>query len=224
MLYFLLALTAVIAATTNAAAPIRDTDGDTVEFDSYYYVLPVGKSRGGGLTLSGRDGRDGRSCPIDVVQTSSRRDKGLPIKFSSLRSRAGYVTESAELQIVVDNDNHRDRTCARSTYWWVKEPENSWEDWTVKVGPNPRESRQQDLSKTVFQIHAFKYDYYFLAYCPSYDDEVNSKVSSDRCRYLGILEDEEGFRRLTLDAQPFMVKFDRTDGRERSSKSKAMAV
>lgn len=215
MLYFLLALTAVLAATTNAGAPIRDTDGDTIEFDSYYYVLPVGKSRGGGLTLSDRDGR---RCPLDVVQTSSKRDKGLPVKFSSLRSRAGVVTESADLQIVVDV---RDRSCARSTYWWIKEPENSWEDWTVTAGPNPNESRQQDSSKTVFQIHAFRYNYYFLAYCPSYD-EGNSKVSSDRCRYLGILEDEDGVRRLTLDAQPFMVRFDRTDGRERSSK--AMSV
>ncbi|CAH8334685.1 unnamed protein product [Eruca vesicaria subsp. sativa] len=68
MLYFLLALTVVSAATARPGEPVLDVDGDNVS-DGSYYVLPrILGAAGGGLTLvpSG-----GNKCPLYIGQGDS---------------------------------------------------------------------------------------------------------------------------------------------------------
>ena len=69
--YFVLALTIVLA--TNTYGAVLDIDGDII-FRGSYYVLPVIRGRGGGLTLRGRGGE---LCPYDIVQKSSEVDEGI---------------------------------------------------------------------------------------------------------------------------------------------------
>ncbi|KAG2314373.1 hypothetical protein Bca52824_017495 [Brassica carinata] len=52
MLNFLLALTAVLAATANAGGRIYDTDGDVIIGGSYYVLPRIWGAAGGGLNLA----------------------------------------------------------------------------------------------------------------------------------------------------------------------------
>ncbi|CAN6844977.1 unnamed protein product [Brassica oleracea] len=80
--YFLLTLTAALAATLNALKPVLDTDvgsGDII-FDGSYYVLPrISGPGGGGLSLTSRGGN---WCPLYIKQEYSEVNRGIPIKFS----------------------------------------------------------------------------------------------------------------------------------------------
>lgn len=83
--YFLLALTLVLV--TNTYGAVLDIDGD-IFFRGSYYVLPVIRGRGGGVSLRGRGGE---LCPFDIVQESSEVDEGIPVKFSNWRPRVAFV-------------------------------------------------------------------------------------------------------------------------------------
>ncbi|CAE5963992.1 unnamed protein product [Arabidopsis arenosa] len=122
--YFLLAFAAVLAATTANAQPVLDIDGDII-FGGSYYVLPVIRGQGGGVTLSGRGDQP---CPLDIVQESSEVDEGIPVKFSNWRSRVGFVPESESLNIETDIAA---TVCVQSTYWWIDAT------WRVTAGPKP---------------------------------------------------------------------------------------
>ncbi|KAF3517834.1 hypothetical protein DY000_02063794, partial [Brassica cretica] len=109
--YFVLALAAVLATSTHGA--VLDIDGDTMFRDSYY-VLPVIRGQGGGLSLRGRGGIP---CPLDIVQESSEVDQGIPVKFSNWKIKVAFVPESRNLNIetVV-----RATICIQSTYWQIQ--------------------------------------------------------------------------------------------------------
>ncbi|KAG2321827.1 hypothetical protein Bca52824_015040 [Brassica carinata] len=108
--YFVLALTAVLA--TNTYEAVLDIDGDTI-FSGSYYVLPVIRGQGNGLTLRGRGGE---IYPLDIVQESSEVDLGGPVKFSNWSIKVAFVPESRNLDIETDVAA---TICIQSTYWQV---------------------------------------------------------------------------------------------------------
>ncbi|CAN7053003.1 unnamed protein product [Brassica rapa subsp. trilocularis] len=83
--YFVLALTIVLA--TNTYGAVLDIDGDII-FRGSYYVLPVIRGRGGGLTLRGRD----LNIKTDVEAT---------ICFQSTYWRVGEFDEERQQYVVV---------------------------------------------------------------------------------------------------------------------------
>uniref|UniRef100_M4CV45 Legume lectin domain-containing protein n=1 Tax=Brassica campestris TaxID=3711 RepID=M4CV45_BRACM len=97
--YFLLALTAALAATVNALKPVLDTDGDII-FDGSYYVLPrISGPGGGGLSLTSRGGN---LCPLYIGQEYSEVNRGIPIKFSNWMIQVAFAPESTSLNIQMD--------------------------------------------------------------------------------------------------------------------------
>ncbi|KAG2254082.1 hypothetical protein Bca52824_084218 [Brassica carinata] len=81
MFYFLIALTAVLAATANAGGPVLDID-DEIIFDGSYYVIPAFfGADGGGLTLSPLGNKQ---CPLYIGQEASDANMGIPVRFSKL--------------------------------------------------------------------------------------------------------------------------------------------
>ncbi|KAG2321825.1 hypothetical protein Bca52824_015038 [Brassica carinata] len=84
----------MILATTTYGA-VLDINGDTIFRDSYY-VLPVIRGQGGGLSLRGRGGKP---CPLDIVQRSSELEEGIPVKFSNWKIKVAFVPESWNLNI-----------------------------------------------------------------------------------------------------------------------------
>ncbi|KAJ4884453.1 kunitz trypsin inhibitor 1 [Raphanus sativus] len=127
--YFLLALTLVLV--TNTYGAVLDIDGD-IFFRGSYYVLPVIRGRGGGVSLRGRGGE---LCPFDIVQESSEVDEGIP-----------------DLNIEMDVGA---TICIQSTYWRVGEFDEERKQYFVVAG-------RQDSPKSFFQIEKSGDDYKFV--------------------------------------------------------------
>ncbi|XP_013589669.1 PREDICTED: 21 kDa seed protein-like [Brassica oleracea var. oleracea] len=154
MFYFLLALTAVLAATANAG-PVLDIDGDIILNGSYYVLPLIWGPTGGGLTLVSRRGNQ---CPLFIGQERSEVNRGIPVKFSNWRSRVGFVPESENLNIKMDIEP---TFCAQSTYWWVTTAPSPWRSAFIAVGPKP-EAGGEDSSRSFFQIKKKKQKHFPL--------------------------------------------------------------
>ncbi|KAF8085539.1 hypothetical protein N665_0664s0007 [Sinapis alba] len=196
MFYFFLALTAVLAATSNAARPVLDIDGDII-YRGSYYVLPVICGQGGGVTLSGRGGK---LCPLDIVQQPSEVHEGLPVKFSNWMTKIAFVPESENLNIMTDIAA---TICVQSTYWWLDSFDKERKKWFLTAGPQPQ-GLGEDSFKSFFQIEKAGDDAYKFVFCPR---EGSQKVSRPNCFDVGISVDEKGVRHLALSYKPFLVMF-----------------
>ncbi|ESQ27858.1 hypothetical protein EUTSA_v10019151mg [Eutrema salsugineum] len=196
--YFVLALTAVLAA--NAYGAVLDIDGDSM-FDGSYYVLPVIRGQGGGLSLGGRGGQP---CPLDIVQESSEVDDGIPVKFSNWSLKVAFVPESARLNIETDVAA---TICIQSTYWRVGEFDDERKQYFVVAGP-------QDSFKSFFTIEKSGDDAYKFRFCPR-----TCESGGPKCSDVGIFVDETGVRRLALSDEPFLVMFKKANVTEIPSKT-----
>ncbi|KAJ4875016.1 kunitz trypsin inhibitor 1 [Raphanus sativus] len=206
MFYFLLALTAVLAATANAG-PVLDVNGDIIFGGSYYAISVIRGAGGGGLTLTPRNGNQ---CPLFIGQERSDLRRGIPVKFSNWRSRVGFVPESENLNIEMDVEP---TFCAESTYWWVTPAPSPWRSLFIAVGPKP-EAGGEDSSRSFFQIKKTSENpnAYKFAYCRDGND----------CTDVGRNE-EGGVRGLVIGstppfASPFEVMFVKASEIETSSK------
>ncbi|KAF8085536.1 hypothetical protein N665_0664s0004 [Sinapis alba] len=202
--YFVLALTVVLATDTYGA--VLDINGDII-FRGSYYVLPVIRGRGGGVTLRGRGGE---LCPFDIVQESSEIDKGIPVKFSNWKLRVAFVPESEDLNIEMDVEA---TICIQSTYWRVGEFEEERKQYFVVAG-SKTDGSGQDSPKSFFQIKKSGDDDYKFVFCPP-----ACGSGRPRCRNVGIFVDEIGVRRLALSSQPFLVMFKKANVTEITSKT-----
>ncbi|KAF8089359.1 hypothetical protein N665_0508s0007 [Sinapis alba] len=202
--YFVLALTVVLA--TNTYGAVLDINGDII-FRGSYYVLPVIRGRGGGVTLRGRGGE---LCPFDIVQESSEVDEGIPVKFSNWRPRVAFVPESQDLNIEMDVEA---TICIQSTYWRVGEFDEERKQYFVVAG-SKTDGSGQDSPKSFFQIKKSGDDDYKFVFCPPACDS-----GRPRCRNVGIFVDEIGVRRLALSSEPFLVMFKKANVTEITSKT-----
>ncbi|CAG7904494.1 unnamed protein product [Brassica rapa] len=209
MFYFLLALTAVLAATANAG-PVLDIDGDII-FHGSYYVIPVIRGpEGGGLTLTPRNGNQ---CPLFIGQERSEVERGIPVKFSNWRSRVGFVPESENLNIKMDVEA---TICAQSTYWWVTPAPSHWRSLFIAAGPKP-EAGGEDSSRSFFQIRKTetKLNAYKFAFCRDGNDciDVGKNV-------------EGGVQGLVVSRPPFATPFEVVfvKATEKQTSSKTMSI
>ncbi|CAH8312050.1 unnamed protein product [Eruca vesicaria subsp. sativa] len=198
MFYVFLAITAVLATTTNSHTPVLDIDGDII-YRGSYYVLPVMRGQGGGVTLSGRGNNP---CPLDIVQESSEVDVGLPVKFSNWMTKIASVPESQNLNIETDIAA---TICVQSTYWWLDTYDKERKKWFVTAGPKPQ-GPGGDSFRSFFQIVKAGDNAYKFVFCPR-DCAGSHKVCSPNCHDVGIFVDEKGVRRLALSNKPFLVIF-----------------
>ncbi|KAF8090438.1 LOW QUALITY PROTEIN: hypothetical protein N665_0476s0017 [Sinapis alba] len=185
MFYFLAALTAVLAVTTNAQ-PVLDTDGDFI-----FHGI-------GGLNLASRGGNQ---CPLFVGHETSEVNRGIPVKFSNWKSRVGFVPESENLNINMDVQA---TICVQSTYWWVTAAPSGFRTLFITAGPNPEAG--EDSSRSFFKIEKTKGfpGGYQIVFCPNGNDCIN----------VGIIKDEYGVQRLALTSTPFSFVFMKAYGTE----------
>ncbi|KAL0701623.1 hypothetical protein Bca4012_057745 [Brassica carinata] len=209
MPYFLLAFTAVFAATANAGRPpVLDTNGDAI-FGGSYYVLPAfSDADGGGLTLvTLRD----RQCPLLIGQEYSEVERGIPVKFSNWRSRVGFVPESENLNIEMDV---KATICEVPTYWSLLPSNSPHFKFLVEAGPKPKPGEYS--GKSFFQIKKTEEfgDSYNIAFCP-YDGS---------CVSVGISLDQYGVRRLALLGSTQLIAFMFMKASETETSSKTMSI
>ena len=207
--YFLLALTAVLAATANAAGPIFDTDGNVIFGGSSYYVLPaIWGPTGGGLTLFSLGDKQ---CPLYIQKEDSEVERGIPVKFSNWKPRVGFVPESENLNIEMDVAA---TICVQSTYWWVAVSGMPTVKSLIAAGPKPEPAK--DSSKSFFQIKkdGDSSNGYNIVFCPNDKD----------CIDVGIFVDKDGVRRLALSSTPFAVMFLNSTDETETSFKKTMSI
>ncbi|CAA0820997.1 Kunitz family trypsin and protease inhibitor protein [Striga hermonthica] len=77
-------------------SPVLDIRGNVVRAGVDYYILPVIRGMGGGLTV-GSTGN--RTCPFNVVQEQLEVDDGLPLTFHPVDPKRGVVRVSTDHNI-----------------------------------------------------------------------------------------------------------------------------
>ncbi|KAJ4875014.1 kunitz trypsin inhibitor 1 [Raphanus sativus] len=204
MFYFLLALTAVLAATANAAGPVLDVNGDLIFGGSSYYVLPaIWGPGGGGLTLSSLGDKQ---CPLYIQKEDSEVERGLPVKFSNWRLKVPFVPESENLNIEMDVAA---TICVQSTYWWVAPSNLPIMTFWIAAGPKP--DHGEDSSRSFFQIKRTGefHNGYKITFCSG----------DGACDDVGIARDGNGVGRLAVGSEPFAFVFVKASEAETSPKT-----
>ena len=195
LFFLLLTFTTNLSPGAAESAPdaVRDTDGNILRTGVNYYILPVVRGRGGGLTLA-RTGK--KTCPLDVVQERHEVKSGLPLTFSPLNSKKGVVRVSTDLNIKFSAST----VCVQSTVWRLDYYKSTGQRFVssggVEGNPGPA-----TLSNW-FKIDKFGDDYK-LVFCPTV-----CKFCKVVCKDVGVFIDVDGSRRLALTGdQPFKVMF-----------------
>ncbi|XP_038895203.1 kunitz trypsin inhibitor 5-like [Benincasa hispida] len=192
-LFILLASTEVRFSRADASPEaVRDIDGKKLRAGVNYYILPVIRGRGGGLTLSNLQSEN---CPVNVVQEQFELMNGFPTTFLPVNPKKGVVRVSTDLNVQFEAST----ICATSTVWKLDKVDESTGQWFVTIGG----SRGNPGVETVdnwFKIVKHGKDYK-LVFCPSVCDFC--KVM---CRDIGIFF-KNGKRALALSDTPFPVMF-----------------
>ncbi|KAF8085525.1 hypothetical protein N665_0665s0034 [Sinapis alba] len=149
LLYISLLLAIFISyhgATTEAAAlePVTDIYGGRLTSSTKYYILPVLRGRGGGLTISKPENK---TCPKSVIQDQYEVSQGLPLEFSP-SDNSRIIRVSTDLNF---------KFCAASV-WNLDnydEATNQWFVTTCGVEGNPGQATVDNW----FKIEKYENDY-----------------------------------------------------------------
>ncbi|CAI9114619.1 OLC1v1015377C1 [Oldenlandia corymbosa var. corymbosa] len=184
--------------------PVLDIDGKPLRTSGKYYILPVIRGRGGGLTLSSSDNL---TCPLFVAQDPFEVNFGLPVIFSPAKpTKGGAVRVSSDQNIRFDAAT----ICVQSTVWKLSYDDGLKQYFVVSGGvqgnPGPKTldnwfkiekfNREDGSDKKKSRREDYK-----LVFCPTVCNYC--KVI---CRDVGIFI-QNGTRRLALSDVPFMVQF-----------------
>ncbi|CAL5432527.1 unnamed protein product [Camellia sinensis] len=186
-----------LSSLASSQSPVRDTTGQNLRTDLYYFILPAARGGygGGGLTLSA--GHNATStCPLDVVQ--EQLDYGLPVTFSPINLPNGVVRVSTDLNIVFSPRAFS--VCVESNVWRLGSTDQSTGKNIVTTGGIEGKPGRETVSDW-FKIEVYE-DFYKIAYCPSVCD-----VCKVTCGDVGVYVDRNGTRRFALCDVPFKVMF-----------------
>ncbi|XP_030521601.1 kunitz trypsin inhibitor 5-like [Rhodamnia argentea] len=175
---------------SNASSPVLDIDGHKLQTGVSYYILPVVRGRGGGLTLGAS--RSG-TCPLAVVQEQHEVSNGLPVRFSP--ADAGAIRLLTDLNIWFEAAT----ICVQSTAWRLAPYNGISKQYFVMSGGVLGNPGRETVSNW-FKIEKMDKDYK-LVFCPAVCDTC--KVI---CRDVGVYL-EGVTRRLALSDEPFRVQF-----------------
>ncbi|KAI9198171.1 hypothetical protein LWI28_011315 [Acer negundo] len=186
----------LVVSTADASPdPVLDIAGKKLRTGTDYYILPVFRGRGGGLTLASTGNE---TCPLDVVQERHELENGLPVTFSPVNIKKGVIRLSTDQNIKFSAST----ACVQSTVWKLDSHDDSLGQWFVTTGGVEGNPGRRTMSNW-FKIEKFDDDYK-LVFCPSVCDHICKVL----CRDIGIYIDQAtGNRRLALSDTPFKVMF-----------------
>lgn len=177
-----------------APDPVLDITGEKLRTGTEYYILPVIRGRGGGLTLVSRKANKG--CSPVVAQEQDELRNGLPLTFSPVNIKKGIIRVSTDHNF---NFSSALTLCVQSSVWKLDSYDESIGQWFVTTG-GILGSPGRVTTGNWFKIEKYQDDYK-LVFCPSVCNFC--KVV---CRDVGIFVDK-GERRLALSDVPFKVMF-----------------
>ncbi|KAG6384708.1 hypothetical protein SASPL_153525 [Salvia splendens] len=182
----------IAAAAAEAPPPVLDIAGKQLLAGADYYILPVIRGRGGGLTLAATGNE---TCPLDVAQERQEVKNGLPLSFRPTNAKKGVIRTSTDHNIKFSAAS----ICVQSTVWKLHFDE-SIQNYTITTGGAEGNPGRETISNW-FKIEKFDEDY-MLVFCPTVCNYC--KVI---CKQVGIVV-QHGLRRLALtDSAPFKFMF-----------------
>ncbi|PIN11664.1 hypothetical protein CDL12_15729 [Handroanthus impetiginosus] len=174
-------------------APVLDINRNKLRAGVNYYILPVIRGRGGGLTLASTGNE---TCPLSVVQEQLEVKNGLPLTFRPVNSENGVVRVSTDQNIKFSAGS----VCVQSTVWKLDSRDESTGQYFITTGGVEGNPGRETISNW-FKIEEYEGDYK-LVFCPTVCNFC--KVI---CKDVGIFL-QDGKRRLALtDDAPFRVMF-----------------
>ncbi|KAK2421569.1 miraculin [Trifolium repens] len=200
ILAFSLISLAFICKTIAAPEPVLDISGNKVTTGVKYYILPVFRGRGGGLTVTNVNNLNSgnNTCPLYVLQEKLEVKNGQGVTFTPYNTKQGVILTSTDLNI---KSYVTDTTCSQSQVWkLLKVLTGVWFLATGGVEGNPG----FDTIFNWFKIEKADKDY-VLSFCPTVS------TTQTLCRELGLYVDDNGNKHLALsDKVPsFRVVFKR---------------
>ncbi|XP_068645723.1 kunitz trypsin inhibitor 5 [Aristolochia californica] len=194
VLLFLLSARGPALSVADNGKAVLDISGKKLLSGAEYYILPVIRGRGGGLTLASRNG----TCPFNVVQERSELANGLPVKFFPVTAEEKFVQLGTDANVVFSAAT----TCVQSTVWRLLGPDRVTQQRYVATGGVTGNPGLGTLSNW-FKIEKSgenKSDYK-LVFCPNVCNYC--KVI---CGDIGVFV-EKGRRWLGFTDTPFPVMF-----------------
>ncbi|KNA07819.1 hypothetical protein SOVF_168350 [Spinacia oleracea] len=195
---FLFFLLSSPPSTTAAAkiTPVFDINGRPLQTGSTYYILPVIRGRGGGLTMTPINTT--QSCPLYVAQENHEVSNGLPLKIYPVNPNEKRVPLGGDVNIVFDAAS----ICVQSTGWMLAFDEATGKQHVATGGTigNPG----VDTLSNWFRIEkagSGMYDYK-VSFCPGV-----CIFCTVMCGDVGVFIGEDGTRFLGLTDRPLLVKF-----------------
>uniref|UniRef100_A0A5B7B324 Putative miraculin n=2 Tax=Davidia involucrata TaxID=16924 RepID=A0A5B7B324_DAVIN len=110
----------LLGAAENVLDPVLDIAGEELQRGVGYYVLSIIRGAGGGGLILVKNWNDS-ICPLDVAQSSSDLNNGLPLTFWPL-DKDDVVRASADLHMIKFSTA---TICPQSDVWEVAHYDNS---------------------------------------------------------------------------------------------------
>lgn len=182
---------------------VFDTDGNKLQAGVKYYVLPLTRGSGGGLTFTSFSNQ---TCTdLSVVQEQLEVDPGNSITFRPAAKEEGVIRVSTDLNFIFSAFT----ICIQSNVWKLDYDE-SINRYVININGVSGNPGKETISNW-FKIEKYQqigdHYYYKIRFCPTVCDYC--KVV---CKDVGIFfqedEDKKEWRRLVLtDEKPFRVMF-----------------
>jgi len=194
---FLLLLLLLSPPTTSAdTTTVLDIDGHPLQASTNYYILPVVRGRGGGLTLLPKN--DTAFCPLYVGQETLEVSKGYPLKFFPVNPEEKLISVSTDLNFEFDVAT----ICLVPTGWSLISDDASGR-LLIGIGGTRGNPGLETLSNwfKIEKAGSGKYDYK-IVFCPGV-----CQFCRPICGDVGVFVEKDGKRLLGLSDQPLLVKF-----------------
>ena len=157
LLLIALAVKPFPVAAESSPDPVLDTEGKQLRSGVDYYILPVIRGRGGGLTLASTGNEN---CPLDVVQEQHEVSNGLPLMFMPVNPKKSMIRVSTDHNI----EFFAATICVQSTVWKLEYDESSGQ-WFFTTGWVEGNLGRGTLSNQ-FKIEKYEDDNN-LVFCPT---------------------------------------------------------
>ena len=177
---------------------VIDIDGKPVQSNTNYYILPVMRGNGGGLTLDSRNTT--QLCPLYVSQQNQEVSNGLPLKFLPVNPKHKTISVSSDLNMVFDAAS----ICVQSNVWSLIKDDQGSERRYVGAGGQVGNPGIGTLSNwfRIDKAGSGEYDYK-IVYCPGVCD-----VCRVACGDIGVFIEKDGRRLLGVNRdKPLLVMF-----------------
>ncbi|CAN4087887.1 unnamed protein product [Withania somnifera] len=128
----------LLSSAVEAPPAVVDIAGKIIRTGIDYYILPVVRGRGGGLTLD----------------KQHEINRGLPLTFTPYNPKKGVIRESTDLNIIFSANS----ICVQTTLWKLDDFDETTGKYFITIGGNEGNPSRETISNW-FKIEKFERDY-----------------------------------------------------------------